>query len=75
VAPGGGVDVGGSPVPGVSGAVAVFVGGVVLVAFSRRRPAAKIAATSATAPTIRTQPHHERPPPPEVDVAGVVWVA
>src|SRR4029077_16733025 len=43
----------------------------VLVAFPRRRPAAKIATSTATTPIpIRTQPHHGRPPP--LDSGAVV---
>jgi hypothetical protein len=38
--------------------------------------AAKIAATTAITPrAISAQPHHGTPPPPESDVAAVVWVA
>jgi hypothetical protein len=42
----------------------------------RRLTVAKITATTAMAPrAISAQPHHGTPPPPELDVAAVVWVA
>jgi hypothetical protein len=42
----------------------------------RRLAIAKIAATTAMAPrAISAHPHHGTPPPPELDVAAVVWVA